>query len=83
MIAKPIIRLMALEADIVSMERLMLSNDLAGVSGSNRAYTNKIEARDNFAAIHTWMRSIGSNVHTLRSYQGQAERFLSYRMCWM
>jgi len=75
-IAKPNIRLMALEANIVPMERLMLPNDLTGVSGANRAYSNKIEARDDFAAIQTWLRSVGSKVHTVRSYQGQAERFL-------
>jgi site-specific recombinase XerD len=76
MIAKPNIRLMALEADIVPLERLMLPNDLTGVSGTNRAYFNKIEARDDFAAIQTWLRSVGSKVHTVRSYKGQAERFL-------
>ena len=75
-IAKPNIRLMSLEADIVPMERLMLPNDLSGVSGSNRVFSNKIEARDDFAAIQTWLRSVGTKVHTIRSYQGQAERFL-------
>lgn len=75
-IAKPNPRLMPLEADIVPMERLMLPNDLTGISGSNRVYSNKIEAHDDFAAIQTWLRSVGSKVHTIRSYQGQAERFL-------
>lgn len=73
---KPNLRWMALEADIVPMERLMLPNDLSGVSGANRVYSNKIEARDDFAAIQTWLRSVGSKKHTVRSYQGQAERFL-------
>lgn len=75
-IAKPNPRLMPLEADIVPMERLMLPNDLSGISGSNRCYSNKMEARDDFDAINTWLRSIGSKEHTVRSYRGQAERFL-------
>lgn len=50
---KPNIRLMALEVDIVPMESLMLPYDLTGVSGSNRAHFNKLEARDKFAAIQT------------------------------
>jgi len=75
-IAKPNPRLMPLEADIVPMERLMLPNDLTGIFGTNRVFSNKIEAHDDFAAIQTWLRSVGSKVHTVRSYQGQAERFL-------
>lgn len=75
-ITKPNPRLMPLEADIVPMERLMLPNDLSGISGSNRCYSNKMEARDDFDAINTWLRSIGSKEHTVRSYRGQAERFL-------
>jgi site-specific recombinase XerD len=75
-IAKPNPRLMPLEADIVPMERLMLPNDLTGIFGTNRIFSNKIEAHDDFAAIQTWLRSVGSKAHTVRSYQGQAERFL-------
>lgn len=76
LIAKPNPRLMPLEADIVPMERLMLPNDLTGISGTNRTYSNKLEAKDDFAAIQSWLRSIGSKGHTVRSYRGQAERFL-------
>lgn len=75
-VAKPNPRLMALEANIVPMERLIVPNDLSGINGTNRAYSTKLEARDDFAAIQAWLRSVGSKEHTVRSYRGQAERFL-------
>jgi len=75
-IAKPNPRLMRLETNIVPMERLMMPNDLSGINGTNRAYSTKLEAHDDFAAIQAWLRSVGSKEHTVRSYRGQAERFL-------
>ena len=74
--SKPNLRTMALETGIVPFERLMMPQELSGISGSNRAYANKLEAHDDYAAIQTWLRSIGSKEHTVRSYRSQAERFL-------
>lgn len=54
----------------------MLSNDLSGVSGSNRVFSNKIEARDDFAAYKRGSGVSDRRIHTIRSYKGQAERFL-------
>ena len=54
----------------------MIPNDLSGAIGSNRVYSNKIGARNDYEAIQAWLRSLGSRKHTVRSYQGQAERFL-------
>ena len=74
--ARPTLRTMPLEAGIVPLERLMIPNDLSGAIGTNRVYSNKIGARNDFEAIQAWLRSLGSRKHTVRSYQGQAERFL-------
>ena len=64
------------ELAIVPMERLGLPNDLSGASGSNRVFSNKLAACNDYEAIQAWLRSVGSRPHTLRSYRTQAERFL-------
>ncbi len=76
LLARPTLRTVPLETGIVPLERLMIPNDLSGAIGSNRVYSNKIGARNDYEAIQAWLRSLGSRKHTVRSYQGQAERFL-------
>lgn len=65
-----------LEAAIVPIERLLVPDELTGAFGSNRVYSNKLAARNDFEAIQAWLRSVGTRPHTVRSYRGQAERFL-------
>ena len=65
-----------LEPAIVPIERLLVPDDLTGAFGSNRVYSNKLAARNDFEAIQAWLRSVGTRPHTVRSYRGQAERFL-------
>ena len=75
-VARPSLRSLPLEAAIVPLERLLLPEERSGAHGSNRVFSNKIEARNDYEAIQAWLRSLGSRKHTIRSYQGQAERFL-------
>jgi len=61
---------------LVPLEALNVAETFSGSHGTNRAYSNKLAARNDREAIEAWLRSLGDQENTVRSYRAQAERFL-------
>ena len=65
------------ETAIVPIEALVLPEGLRGETGSNRYRgTPRIEADDDYAAIHCWLATKAGSTHTERAYRKEAERLL-------
>lgn len=72
----PATEILSIEQTLAPLERIVVPHDLSGAIGSNRSYASKLQATDDLSAIQSWLASLGSRTHTVRSYRTQAERFL-------
>jgi site-specific recombinase XerD len=61
---------------LVPIEALNVDGALSGATGTNRTHSNKLAATNDREAIEAWLRSLGDEENTIRSYRAQAERFL-------
>lgn len=65
-------------ASVAPLEALSVPASLDGSNGRNRAPIERkqIDANNDYAAIHSWLRSFEDEPHTWRAYRSQAERLL-------
>lgn len=63
---------------VTTLETLSVPHALSGVDGSNRGELsrNKLDATDDYAAIHEWLGLHENVAHTFLSYRKEAERLL-------
>ena len=64
-------------SDLVPLDRLLLSADLSGAPGRNRATgKTQIAASDDRSAVFAWLARYGDSPATRAGYRKEAERLL-------
>lgn len=64
------------QTGIVPFERFLVPSALSGEHGSNRGVRCRLNANNDYEAIHEWLRVQPENSHTARAYRKEAERYL-------